>query len=82
MSTITFESCDRRAREAAVEADNATLENVRERLLRSEAAWRAMADRLQAAHETRKAIKEERQAELTEGDLGTVQPKVDWPELT
>lgn len=34
-----------RAEEAAKEAANTTLENVRERALRSEAAWRAMAAR-------------------------------------
>lgn len=34
-----------RAEEAATEAKVATLDNVRERCLRSEAAWREMADR-------------------------------------
>lgn len=34
-----------RADEALAQADAATLSNVRERCLRSEAAWRAMADR-------------------------------------
>ena len=82
MSIITFEFCDKRAREAAAAADEATLENVRNRLLRSEAAWRVMADKLQAFDATRKAIKRERQSEILERDRGTVQPKVDWPELT
>ena len=82
MSIITFEFCDNRAREAAAAADEATLENVRNRLLRSEAAWRVMADKLQAFDATRKAIKRERQSEILERDRGTVQPKVDWPELT
>ena len=79
---ITFEFCDRRAREAAAAASEATLENVRNRLLRSEAAWRAMADKLQAFHATRRAIKQERLGELAERDRGIVQPKADWPELT
>lgn len=35
-----------RAAESAREAEQATLENVRERCLRSEAAWRSMAERL------------------------------------
>jgi hypothetical protein len=34
-----------RAEQARAEADEATLENVRDRCLRSEAAWRDMADR-------------------------------------
>lgn len=34
-----------RADEAATEASQATLDNVRDRCLRSEAAWRDMADR-------------------------------------
>jgi hypothetical protein len=40
----TFEFYDERAREAAAEADKAQLDNVRERALRSEKAWRSMAD--------------------------------------
>ena len=35
-----------RAAESAREADAATLDNVRDRARRSEAAWRSMADRL------------------------------------
>jgi hypothetical protein len=82
LSTITFEFCDKRAREAAAAAGEATLGNVRNRLLRSEAAWRAMADKLQAFDATRRAIKQERQAELAERDRGIVQSTVDWPELS
>lgn len=40
----TFEFYNERAREAAVEAEQAQLLNVRERALRSEKAWRSMAD--------------------------------------
>ncbi len=35
-----------RAEECARDANTATLDNVRDRALRSEAAWRTMADRL------------------------------------
>lgn len=54
----TIEFYQERADEAAEQARNATLENVRERALRSESAWRAMADRAQAVAEkrARKAI--------------------------
>jgi len=41
-----------------------------------------MADKLQVFDATRKAIKRERQSEILERDRGTVQPKIDWPELT
>lgn len=47
-----------RAEDAAVEAKAASLDNVRERALRSEAAWRAMAER------TRRVDKERTQANL------------------
>ena len=43
--SLTIEFCEARAREAGDEADRASLANVRERALRSQAAWRAMADR-------------------------------------
>jgi hypothetical protein len=42
---LTISFCLERAEEAAAEARKATLVNVRERALRSETAWRAMADR-------------------------------------
>jgi hypothetical protein len=43
--TLTVEFCEARAREASDEATRAILDNVRERALRSQAAWQAMADR-------------------------------------
>ena len=43
--TLTIEFCEARAKEAGNEAESASLENVRERALRSQAAWQAMADR-------------------------------------
>jgi len=44
-SNRKIEFFEERAEEAADEARNATLANVRERALRSEAAWREMANR-------------------------------------
>ena len=41
----TFEFYDQRAKAALAEADQAVLENVRDRELRSAKAWREMADR-------------------------------------
>jgi len=43
----TFEFYDARANEAAAEADAATLDNVRERNLRAEKTWRALATQAQ-----------------------------------
>ena len=40
----TFEFYDARAREAAAEADAATLDNVRDRNLRAEKTWRGLAE--------------------------------------
>lgn len=52
----TYEFYDERAKESAAEADAAVLENVRDRALRSEKAWRAMADQaLRSAVEREKA---------------------------
>lgn len=45
---LSYEFCDERAREAASEAKEATLNNVRERSLRAEKTWRSLADRARA----------------------------------
>jgi len=58
---LTFDFCDTRAREAAEAAEEATLDNLRDQALRSEAAWRAMADQLRAVHEARETLKRERE---------------------
>lgn len=50
-----------RADECARDAENAKLENVRDRCRRSEIAWREMADRLMRT-ETMRAEKEESRA--------------------
>ncbi len=51
--TLTIEFCEARAKEAADEATSAGLDNVRERALRSQAAWQAMADRAIGIAKTR-----------------------------
>jgi hypothetical protein len=53
--TFSREFCDGRALEAARAASNAKLDNVRDRELRSEAAWRAMSDRIRSIEEARTA---------------------------
>ena len=55
------------ADESAAEARGATLDNVRERALRSEAAWRAMAARRQGIDDNRRRAAEAKAAEL--GDI-------------
>jgi hypothetical protein len=67
--TQTFEFYDARANEAAAEAAVAVLDNVRERALRSEKTWRALADQARRVLIDRaksEAIKEARRAA---GDL-------------
>lgn len=49
----SFTFLDTRAREAAAEADKATLSNVKERALRSAATWRTMADKALKIEEDR-----------------------------
>lgn len=51
--SFSREFCDGRATEACVAASKATLDNVRERELRSEAAWRAMSERIRLTEEAR-----------------------------
>lgn len=60
----TVEFCEARAREAASEARNTALENVRQRALRSEAAWRAIGNRLALVRRKREAIDAERASGL------------------
>ena len=60
-----FEFYDQRSRAAAAEADKAVLDNVRDRELRSAAAWRVMADRqlvIDAERIKADAIRAERRA--------------------
>jgi hypothetical protein len=55
--SLTIEFCEARARDAGNEAESAALDNVRERALRSQAAWQAMADRANDVAKAR-ALKE------------------------
>jgi len=62
--TIAF--YEERAEEAAQEARKATLENVRERALRSEAAWRDMAERaiqVEKGREDKRKLREDEAAQ-------------------
>ncbi|WP_336987193.1 hypothetical protein [Altererythrobacter aquiaggeris] len=56
----TYEFYEARAEEAAEEARKAPLQNVKERALRSEAAWRSMAERVLRTAEERKIADEAR----------------------
>lgn len=63
-----------RAEEAAKEAANATLENVRERALRSESAWREMAERaLYMQTEREKTLKEKEERRAAEAAAAAAQ---------
>jgi hypothetical protein len=61
MSTES-ELCRARAVQARAEADAATLDNVRERCLRAEAAWIAMAERGERADTMRATVAAAKQA--------------------
>lgn len=52
--------CEERAKEAAAEAKTATLQNVRERALRSEGVWRSMAERARKVEHDRAAVAREK----------------------
>lgn len=58
----TYEFYDERAKESAAEAKTAMLDNVRDRALRSEKAWRAMADQAQRSAQEREKAEAERAA--------------------
>lgn len=64
--SFTREFCDGRAIEAATAASNAQLDNVRDRELRSEAAWRAMSERIRHTEEARSVREAAREAESAE----------------
>ena len=56
----TFEFYDARAREAAAEADAATLDNVRDRHLRAEKTWRGLAEQARKTLAEREKVERER----------------------
>lgn len=58
-----------RAAECARDAEKATLENVRERCRRAEAAWRTMADRIARGEAMRDTLAAEKAAQI-----GTLAP--------
>jgi hypothetical protein len=64
--TFSREFCDGRAVEAATAASNAQLDNVRDRELRSEAAWRAMSERIRQTEEARSVREAARAVEGSE----------------
>lgn len=61
--SFSREFCDGRAQEASAAASNAQLDNVRDRELRSEAAWRAMSDRIRQTEEARSVREAAREAD-------------------
>jgi Xaa-Pro aminopeptidase len=61
---LSYEFLIERAEQAATEAASALLDNVRDRALRSEKAWRAMAEQLREVTNNREIARLERLAEL------------------
>ncbi|NNC53608.1 MAG: hypothetical protein HKO08_11280 [Erythrobacter sp.] len=59
----SYEFYRARADEAAADAKTATLANVRERALRSEATWRGLAEQARAVAEQRQKIEEKKAEE-------------------
>ncbi|MBX7495027.1 hypothetical protein K3172_04045 [Qipengyuania sp. 6B39] len=58
----TYDFYSARAKESAAEAKAATLDNVRERALRSQATWKALADQARAVSRQRAKIEAEKAA--------------------
>ena len=59
----TFEFYQARADEAAADAQEATLENVRERALRAEKTWRGLAEQARGVAEQRAKTEREKAAQ-------------------
>lgn len=57
---LTYEFLIARADQAALEAESAVLANVRDRSLRSEAAWRGMAQQVEAVERNRALAREQK----------------------
>ena len=65
----TFEFYDARANEAASEAAEATLDNVKNRNLRAEKTWRGLADQAKrVSQERQKALREREARDRAEKD--------------
>jgi hypothetical protein len=65
--SLSLEFCEQQALKAATAAEAAVLDNVRERELRSVAAWEALAAQVRAVKEGRSAIQLAR-AEIAEDE--------------
>lgn len=63
---LNHEFYEARADEAAREAEATSLENVRRRALRSEAAWRDMADRARQVERDRETARIEREERIAQ----------------
>lgn len=63
---MTLEFYETRMKESAAEARSATLANVRDRALRSEASWRFLATQARAVAEQRAKLEREKAAKLDE----------------
>ena len=59
----TYEFYTARAKEAAADARAATLDNVRDRALRSQATWEALADQARKVARQREKIESDKAAE-------------------
>jgi len=67
----TFEFYDSRAREAAIEAQEAVLDNVRERSLRAEKTWRGLAEQARKVKIDRERALGEREAKRLAEEAAT-----------
>lgn len=76
-----FAFYDERAKEAAAEAESATLDNVRERNLRAEKTWRGLADQALKIQEDREKAKNERQARLDREERQQIREQLRQDEL-
>ena len=66
MVSQTYEFYAARAQEAAAEAKAATLDNVRDRALRSHATWQALAKQARDVAEQRRKLEQQKAAERGE----------------
>ncbi len=67
----TFEFYDTRAKQSAADAAAAKLDNVRERALRSEKSWRALADQARRVAVAREKAEREKAERREQETLGT-----------
>ena len=78
----TFEFYDARAKEAALEAKQATLDNVRDRNLRAEKTWRGLATQARKVKRDREKAELEREARrVAEAGLIDGKTVTSWPSI-